>query len=128
MLTEPTPEILPPSTQPPVYGPVRAPSEIKPVVKRPVFLIIGVVIILIIGSLIFATQTKKPVTLTPATTPSVATPTPTPIRKLEAFATQSAFIQFESSVASLSASIQNSEIQGPSITAPVLDLQLGFSN
>lgn len=61
-------------------------------------------------------------------TPSevLPTPTPTPIRKLSAIASQSAFLALEASVASLSANIQALPPQDPSLSPPVLDLELGF--
>ena len=128
MLIDPTPEILPQSSQPPVYGPVRTPEAVAPASQRPIFLIIGVIIVLVTGSILFATQTNKPVAVLPSPTQAVAPPTPTPVRPVAAFATQSAFLQFESSVVTLSNSIQTAEIQDVTIAPPVLDLRLGFSN
>jgi hypothetical protein len=129
----PQPEIMPQSTQPPNYGPVhtapQAPAQPPKAAFNipPVAIIAGVVIVLIIGSILFATGKKQDVVVAPTPTPT-NTPTPTPIRALSPFATQSAFLQFETAVTSLPGTIQGASIQDPTIDPPVLDLPLGFSN
>jgi hypothetical protein len=128
----PTPAILPPSAEPPNYGPVRtapaaAVSPKSPVKIPPAAIIGGVLVVMIIGSILFATSRKPPVTIAPTPTPT-NTPEPTPVRILSPFATQSAFLQFETAVTSLPDTIQGAAIDDPSIVPPVLDLPLGFSN
>jgi hypothetical protein len=133
----PTPPILPQAATPPNYGTVHepqvTPSAVQPPVppshpkKVPPLLIVGAVLFVIIfGSLLFASQRKPAVTATPTPTPAVSTPTPTSTRALTSFATQSAFIQFESSVDAFPGIIQGAAIQDPTIVPPVLDLPLGF--
>lgn len=63
---------------------------------------------------------------TVAPSPTVPPPTPTPTRKLSSFATDSAFINFEASVATLSAVTAGYPIFDSSLNPPKLDLPLGF--
>lgn len=55
------------------------------------------------------------------------TPTPTPVRILSTIATQSAFINFENTIASLSSQLNNYVVDDPSLSPPVLDLPLGYT-
>ena len=87
-------------------------------------IVLGTVAILVIsGKLRFGSEKE----LTQQTTP-VATPTPTPVRTPSALATQSAFLALEQGVASLSAQITATQTQDQTLTPPVLDLPLGFTN
>ena len=69
----------------------------------------------------------KPVQESVLPTPT-STPTPTPTRLLSIIATQSAFTALDARVASLSASLRTESLEDPSLSPPVLDLPLGFSN
>lgn len=90
---------------------------------------IVVIILALVGGGILA-QKSNLFSPQPTTAPSPQTlqPTPTPERHLSLIATQSAFLQLQSNVASLSASIQNVIVSDPILSPPVLDLPLGFSN
>jgi hypothetical protein len=135
--TVPPPEILPQASQPANYGVVQPPATAAntPPVKKPFLpnipplVYIGVVLFAIVfGSLIFASQRKPNVTVAPTPTPGAATPTPTSTRALTTFATQSAFMQYETTINGLPGIIQGAALQDPTIVPPVLDLPLGFSN
>ena len=123
----PTPAILPPTNAPPVYGPVYSPGKTPKgnVSIPPKFLVIGILIIVIIGSILFAVSRQKPAPVVVAPTPT-ATPTPTPIRILSSFATQSAFLQFEQSVNALPATISGTNVSDQTLAPPSVDLSLGF--
>jgi hypothetical protein len=127
----PNPPILPQSPNPPVYGPVLsddAPAPHRFVVPHPYLLIGSVVVVLIAGSILFASagHTVAPAA-TVAPTPT-ETPTPTPMRTRTSFATGSAFLTFEKSTAALPDAIQNAVLTDQTLAPPVLDLPLGFSN
>lgn len=130
---QPSPEILPASQQPPNYGPVRerAPApEVQPEKRFTVpswAALFGVVAILIVGSILFASTRRPRTPVVPTPTPTF-TPTPTPVRVLSPFATGSAFLNFETAVAGLSTDIQKAPLQDQTIAPPSLDLPLGFSN
>lgn len=92
-------------------------------------IIIGLTVLLIaaVSSLAFViSQSKSQSAAIVAPSPTIAAPTPTPIRKLSSFATDSAFINFEASVATLSAVTAGYPISDPSLNPPKLDLPLGF--
>jgi hypothetical protein len=78
----------------------------------------------IIGVLIMKPRVAP---VAPAPTPTPAEPTPTPIQLLSPLATQSAFLQFASSVASLSASVSANATQDQTLNPPVLTSPLGFT-
>jgi hypothetical protein len=127
----PNPPILPQSPNPPVYGPVMSketPATPHSLFTHPYIIIGIVVVVLIAGSFLFATTKHKVapvVTISPTPT---ETPVPTPIRTLTAFATGSAFLNFEKSTVALPGIIQNATLDDQTIAPPVLDLPLGFSN
>jgi len=109
-------------------GPIQPPPQTPK--KFPVIgVVTGIVIVLavIIGGVI--AQNPKIITGNPAPNPTLVAPppSPTPERQLSFIASQSAFIQIETNVASLSGSIQNIIVSDPSLSPPVLDLPLGFS-
>lgn len=126
----PAPEFVPPQTTPPV-APV-PPQDTMAVIKgfaqkyKAQLAIAGIILVIIVVSTLVASATRRPappVVARPTPTPAA---TPTPIRELSAVASQSAFILFTESVASLSASIQKVNIYDSTLTPPVLDLPLGF--
>jgi hypothetical protein len=130
----PNPPIMPQSQTPPVYGPVaEAPKVPTPpqVFHLPQFqpwMILAIVIVtLILGFFAFASKAQKKNTITPTLAPTV-TPTPTPMQILTPFASSSAFMEFEKNVTALPDMIQKAVLQDQTITPPILDLNLGFSN
>lgn len=126
-------QFMPQSSQTPVQGEIPQSSSSLPhpmIVfferyKVPVIIAAIIILISLISMLFAAGNKTKPVPPRPVvqTTP---TPTPTPIRELSPLATQSAFMNFEKSVASLSSSIQRVNIFDNALQPPVLDLELGF--
>jgi len=121
------PQVSDVQTEPPVPEP--APPIPQPD-KRPVPVwLIGLVAIVLGSAVLFAItqplRTAKPVT--PSDKTNQTAPTPTPIRNLSTIATQSAFVTFDQSVASLSGVIRAYNIQDPSLSPPVLSLPLGFA-
>ncbi len=95
----------------------------------PQIIIIGVaaVILIILGVVGLTAFKPQNIVVAPTPTPSVPVATPTPARTLSPLATQSAFLLFEQSVASLSAGVAAYNVQDQSLTPPVLVLPLGFS-
>ncbi|OGG11405.1 hypothetical protein A2Z00_00550 [Candidatus Gottesmanbacteria bacterium RBG_13_45_10] len=136
--TTPQPDILPESHNPPNYGPVFSPPPSPPTANQPQaespkrtippwVVIICVIGFLIAGSTFFATSRRQQVVLPPSPTPTV-TPTPTPIHPYSAIASQSAFMELDTAIASLSGAINAFNVQNPALVPPVLDLPLGFSD
>jgi len=123
----PLPNILPQSQNPPVYGPIY--STGKTHIKRPsippIAVILGVLVILIVGSLVFAANRPKKSTVIPTPTPTV-TPSPTPIQTLTPFATQSAFVAFDQSVDTFPATVSGATVSDATLSPPSVDLNLGF--
>lgn len=102
---------------------------LPPMVEKLLPLILAVVAIFF-GILIFAVVQKfiekpepKPVTIIVTPTPS-----PTPVHIFTTVATTSAFMAFESNVASLSGKVEAFQNEDPSLTTPSLVLPLGFPN
>ena len=96
--------------------------------RSPWVYIAAIIAIFLIGSLIVAgtkSTTPTPLVLTPTPT---TIPTPTPQRTPSAIASQSAFQLLDASVQSLANDLSTLTIQDPSLSPPVLDLPLGFSN
>lgn len=85
-----------------------------------------VVSVSILSFVIIRSPRQEVTTVAPSPTPPGAGLTPTPIRKLSSFATDSAFINFEASVATLSAVTAGYPIFDSSLNPPKLDLPLGF--
>jgi hypothetical protein len=86
-------------------------------------------LVVLAGTLVVLAATgvfSRPQTALQAPAEALPTPTPTPVRALSAIASQSAFLALEAAVASLSANIQALPPQDPSLSPPVLDLELGF--
>jgi hypothetical protein len=114
--------ITPPTPVPvPVLTP--QPKSVMPPIL--IYTLIAVILVLIgiIGVLIVKPRVA-PAIPTPIPTPIQATPSP--IQTLSPLATESAFLQFASSVASLSAAVSGNTIQDQALDPPVLILPLGF--
>ena len=128
---QPTPQPTPPLTSGPPPAPPPPMPPITPIalldrLKSPYGLTAGILLLLVIGSLIFATTRKPvPVPIVPTPTPPLM-PTPTPVRQPSAIATQSAFLSLEASVSVLISDLNTLTLQDPSLSPPVLDLPLGF--
>lgn len=85
-----------------------------------------VVIILIILYLVSGTDNNN--NSQPAPTPTtVPTRAVTPIRQQSNFATTSAFIALDNTIASLSATISNTNLEDDRLTPPNIDISIGFS-
>ncbi len=129
------PEALPQSATPEFKPemPVQPQPQVSPVTARkpPIKILLAIVFIVIVTLVIVLMGSRRMTTgpIDPGITISV-TPTPTGVaisnRQLSPFATESAFMQFESSVESLPKIIQNAVLQDPTVLPPVLDLPLGF--
>lgn len=134
----PHPPIMPQASEPPTYGPVGsveppvAPNPPPPVTtpkkfKLPPWAIIaGIVLILVIGSILFATSQTPTATVETTPTPT-ATASAISNRVLSPIATQSAFLKFETDLDTLTRGIQNTQIQNQQLLPPRIDLPLGFS-
>lgn len=68
---------------------------------------------------------KPPVVTLPTPTPTVVI-TPTPIRTLSPFATTSAFMSLDAAIAAYATAVKGYNTNDPSLSPPVLDLNLGF--
>ena len=84
------------------------------------------IILVLFGIIGLSTMKSRVAPVIPVPTPTPVLATPTPIQPLSLVATQSAFLQFASSVASLSAAVSDSTIQDQTLAPPVLSLPLGF--
>lgn len=110
---------------PPAPTPVPAPTPKSVTPPIIIYILLSIILVLvgIIGLLIIKPRVVPAV---PVPTPTPVLATPTPIQPLSAIATQSAFLQFASSVASLSAAVSDSTIKDQTLAPPVLNLPLGF--
>jgi hypothetical protein len=128
---QPVPMTQPPLVPTPVPTPAPAPPPVGPAPPKfmmppiRIYVIFAVILLTagIIGVVII-TLRSAPAKLAPTPTPVAATPTPA--QPLSPIATQSAFLQFASSVASLSTAVSESSLQDQMLTPPVLTLPLGF--
>ena len=105
----------------------QVPPPPAPRITMPI--LIAIVVTVIMSVLVFLALSKmKPqqeqVVPTPTMAPIV---TPTPVRQPSAIASQSAFIDFRTAIATLSAAVATYNVQDPSLTPPTLVLPLGFS-
>lgn len=117
-------------TMPPASQTTPAPSPVvipKPPPQIPtwaiaiVVVVMGFLAVFGVGKVI-----QKPAIVTvPTPTPTIS-PVPTPIRTLSPFATTSAFMQLDASVTSFSTAIKAYNTSDPSLSPPVLDLNLGL--
>jgi len=96
--------------------------------KKPL-IIIAIVFGVLLGSyLAFNTLNGRQQTpVEPTPTPTVS-PTPTPMRHMAPAATTSAFLKFDMSLATLSATLGSVQITDSTLTPPTVELPLGFSN
>jgi len=104
-------------------APAPAPKSVTPPILIYVLFAIILVMAGIIGLLIMRPRATPAV---PVPTPTPVLATPTPIQPLSIVATQSAFLEFASSVASLSAAVSDRTVQDQTLAPPVLTLPLGF--
>ena len=93
-----------------------------------IIIILSIIVVGTISKLILMRNGPKPEA--PAPSVVVVTPivSPTPIRQPSALASQSAFIKFDADVSSLLQNVQAYSVEDPSLSPPILDLPLGFSN
>lgn len=117
-----------PTTGPTVSSGGAPPPPPTPRITLPIIIAAVVATAIIVSGIFFGLSRMKPQvaqTLPTPTTGPVATPTP--VRQPSALATQSAFINFQGAIATLSAAIATYNVQDPSLTPPTLVLPLGFS-
>jgi hypothetical protein len=133
----PQPPIMPQADIPQSHGPVIEPAAVQatappplPVAHKklpfmPIAIIVGVVIILVVGSMFFATpqQVQQTPTVTPTPT---ATASAVSNRTLTPIATESAFVAFEGKLDELTRGIQNTQVQNQQLLPPRIELPLGF--
>jgi hypothetical protein len=95
----------------------------------PFFIIGSIIIVLVISILVTSKIFIKPEgIITTIPTPSdIPTPFPSRGKKQSAFAGESNFLQLESSIASFSSSLMQTNLVDSRLTPPVLDLPLGFT-
>ncbi|MBI3385483.1 hypothetical protein HY031_00140 [Candidatus Gottesmanbacteria bacterium] len=94
---------------------------------RSVLLIAGVTIIILFG-LVVAWSVFRPKEVSgPPGGPSPSPAPPSTARSMRPFATSSAFLSVESSVASLSGVISSYSVEDSTIAPPTIDLPLGFN-
>jgi len=86
----------------------------------------GILIGILIFILLQNTTFRKPVSVTPAPTPTLI-PTATPMRRSSKLSQTQKYIDFEQAVSTLSASIQLFSVSEPMLQPPSLVLPLGFS-
>ena len=133
------PEILPPQETPEIYAsdPV-PPSSQAPTPRassgtmiKKYIPFIAIFLILIIA--LVAVKSISPPAETETITETI-TPTPTittqqlSTKKLSPFASESAFMVFDTAIEQLPKTIQGAVLQDSTAFPPVLDLELGFSN
>ena len=97
-------------------------QSINPWVVAFVVFILGILVFFVIRGRFISTPTQIVPTLTPT-----ATVTPTPIRSFSIIATQSAFLELEEALSTLSADLQLYSVQDPALSPPELTLPLNFS-
>ncbi len=120
--------LQPPTTEASVNVPTTEPLPVATAKTAQKPLVIAGVIVLLVGTIglfIYKNLQKPPKPVLVVQTQP--TPTPTPTRIFSPLATQSAFLKLQSTVASLSAQLNNYVVDDPSLSPPVLDLPLGFA-
>lgn len=98
--------------------------------NRAISLILSVVVLVVAGTaafLFYARKAQKPLNQVMIAPTPMPIATPMPLRIPSAIATQSAFLSLEAQTASLSGDLQMYQVQDPSLSPPVMDLPLGFS-
>lgn len=125
----PEPQIVPPNPLVPDTAP--APTSVPPPVKKQskfLAVFIGIAafsFILAAVSLLFRQAGGAPISVDTTPTPTNP-PTVTQFRRLTPFATESAFLKFETTIESLPGVIQGAAVQDTTILPPILELKLGF--
>lgn len=117
--TLPQQPVLP--TAPPPGEPV---SQHQQIPKWLIVAAIIVTVLLVAMGIVQLTQRPSVVAI-PTPTPTIPS-SPTPIRTLSPIATTSAFLTLDSSVASYAATVKAYNTSDPSLSPPVLDLNLGL--
>lgn len=131
------PPIMPQTDTPVSYGPVTEPVATqsatppplpqthKKIPFMPMVIILGVVAIIVVGSMVFTASEQ--VQQTPTVTPTpTATSSAVSNRTLTAVATESAFVSFEGKLDELTRGIQNTQVQNQQLLPPRIELPLGF--
>lgn len=120
------PQVPPPQqSQPEADQALTGPPASK--ISLPIIIAIAATII-VVAVVFFGILRVKPGETVVAPTPTSAPlSTPTPFRKQSAIASDSAFMEFQTNVATLSAAIAGYNPLDPMLTPPTLILPLGFS-
>lgn len=87
---------------------------------------IGIIVFLAAGSMLVRT-TKKVIEQRTTITPTPTSAVYVVNRELSNIATESAFLKFETDLASLTLGVRNVQIQNQQLLPPRMDLPLGFS-
>lgn len=127
----PSPGILPQAAEPEMTPEMpmqpTLPNPPRNLSKTVLPIVMVAIVVLII--LLISTRGTAPAKSNPTATTS-SSPTPSGVaasnRTLSPFATESAFMQFESSVDALPKVIQGAVLQDQTVLPPVIDLPLGF--
>lgn len=126
-----TPSLAPPVTgasEPPVNEPAAKPGAPASLQRLAPFgialggILIGMLLFILLQNTIF----RKPVSITPAPTPTLI-PTATPMRQSSKLSQTQGFIDLDRSVSTLSTTIQSFSVSEPMLQPPSLILPLGFS-
>ena len=127
------PEPQPTAYEPPVAAPVpqntlsaTPPPPPTPNLAVPILIAVVATAIIVSGVAYGIYQSRpKQTAVVPTPTPTPMA-TPTPVQQPSLIASSSAFLQFQASVATLSAAIAGYNPQDTSLTPPTLVLPLGF--
>lgn len=96
--------------------------------RTPIWAIVGtIVLIAIIGGATWFFTKAKPESGPSQTEAPARTPSPTPIRNVSPVATTSAFLALEQSISTLSANIAATNADDPTLTPPIIELDLGLT-
>ena len=113
-----------------VTEPQAVPQTAPPKKAGPPYMLIAgavalfIIAFVVIGFLTSRTGNTSPITVNPS--PSVFA-TPTPVLNQSALSTTSAFLEFSRENASFSGILDSFVLQDPSLTAPVFDTEVTFS-
>lgn len=114
-----------PVEETPVVEQARAPAVIKRNILT--WILIGsVVLVIFVGSFLFGTFRNTSTVITPTATPTAMATSSAINRQFSQIATESAFVQFEADLDTLTKGIQSVQIQHQQLLPPKLDLPLGF--
>ena len=117
-----------PATSAPLTPSFLAPLASLPALHKRVLLSVAILAagaILVLVILLLSARPAAPPAPLVRPTPTV-TPTPTPVRILSAVASQSAFLEFGTSLGGISASLGSYNPQDQVVKPPIIDLPLGF--